>query len=1386
MAKRNRNWLSKRRILFGILVAVACTFAALRHPWVRGELHDLVAKAIHDELGLNADLGPVGFELPFRIVASDIRLDHPEHGALARARRLVIEPSLTDLLLAELELKRIQIEGARVRLAVREGKVVNLPHFELSEDADASSRIPLEQLILRQAQFDLDMYPHGSASLEQVSLLLQVEDGVRVQVKVESRGGHVRHVLGEERIDVLKAHARFSPDRIGIEELSLVSAPLQLRVVDVDAELPLEHGRYKGQIITRADIGRLTQLPHGYELPDMHGHLGFNGDVEGTGKQWHAAGKVTGDQFTIEGNGTGLLDLKVDATDEEVRVLKGSVMHVIEGGGVAKLSARLGLGPGLPLEAEGDIPDLQLHKLMKQLGISPDSVAYWDMAGKFKLKGKCDPLDLNGPIEARNHEYRTMDGPWHDPSAQVVIGTQPAGLLKGRVSVRPDALRFEGLKGHIDKSALEVDLMFGFGDWMEVHARSDDFDLADAPHLLGMEIEGKGRFKLDVVGTYSFPYPVLTGSMQLKDFALAGYRVGKIKGTAKMEQAGLAVRFSDMEVEKNDSRYVIDDMLLDFTKHFAVDATGRVQRMSLADFYHTFGLEEDEDFTPYQGEFSGATKVRYTLGFPEDTPSGTLAVDIFADVKEASAHDVTFGRGKLDARWQWREIDKGTAGARLTLEQLHLRKGAGSLHARGTMDYGGALKMTATAQNLPLGQTEPFAEAMPGVSGVYSALAKIGGTLSTPLVHTDVNIAGVALNDQALGDARLYVRLTHKDDPWVVATAGWDLDAPPKGEKCARARMGLATADWQADPDEPAPPLAYLVCGRGLDGHVDLDVAVGVADGVPLRGLVGVNDLPTATFFERRHRRQTPIDGVVRGKLDMRDGLLDDVDSLVGSLVLDRVTIGQAGNSLSNDGPVRLKLTRRGFDVERAAFRARGSRLTLGGSGSLVRGLAINAKGDVDLGALAGLVSAVEQSAGRVALDMKVTGRVEAPNVYGEAALSGGELKLAAFDHSFQDVDGRVTFSANQVLLEELNADVAGGHVRVHGTASLDGSSLARYEVFARGKDLAIAPMDGVQVAVAGNTKLAWKDGQRIPTLTGTVRLQRASYTRPFRLSLTDQLTGFTAQREEAERYDPELDRVAIDVRVIDDTPLRVSNNLLDAELRIEDSEDPFRVVGTDQRLGVLGTLAIQRGVLRFRNTDFDVESGRVVFEDRHRVHPRFDVRARTQIRRTGELSGPRWLIGLHAVGDADTLALDMSSEPSLAKEDIALLLTVGMTRAEADRLQGGLGSSAALEALASVSGVDREVRRALPVIDDFSVSSAYSVRTNRTEPQITVGKQLSERSRAEATTGLGQDSNFRTGVEWRLNDQAGVEASYDNVETTTSSQFGNVGVDLRWRLEFD
>jgi translocation and assembly module TamB len=159
----------------------------------------------------------------------------------------------------------------------------------------------------------------------------------------------------------------------------------------------------------------------------------------------------------------------------------------------------------------------------------------------------------------------------------------------------------------------------------------------------------------------------------------------------------------------------------------------------------------------------------------------------------------------------------------------------------------------------------------------------------------------------------------------------------------------------------------------------------------------------------------------------------------------------------------------------------------------------------------------------------------------------------------------------------------------------------------------------------------------------------------------------------------------------------------------------------------------------------------------------------------------------MHAHGDADDLKIDLTSDPALAQDDIFLLLTVGLTRAELDQAQSAaVGESVALEALGTLSGADRAVTDAVPVIDEFRFGSEYSSRTGRTEPTVTIGKRLTERVRANVTTGLAESREVRSNVEWRLNNRVSVETSYDNVNDISSSALGNLGADVRWRLEFE
>jgi len=205
------------------------------------------------------------------------------------------------------------------------------------------------------------------------------------------------------------------------------------------------------------------------------------------------------------------------------------------------------------------------------------------------------------------------------------------------------------------------------------------------------------------------------------------------------------------------------------------------------------------------------------------------------------------------------------------------------------------------------------------------------------------------------------------------------------------------------------------------------------------------------------------------------------------------------------------------------------------------------------------------------------------------------------------------------------------------------------------------------------------------------------------------------------------------------------------------------------------------------RDRPFTITDGDISFSNAARLEPHFDVHASTDVRRNVELGQLYWHVGMHAWGTPDAFQFELTSDPHLSQDDIALLLAVGMTHAELAQLQtSNLTSTAAVEALAAVTGVEREVQRALPAIDDVHIASAYSPRTQRTEPQLHVGKRIADRVRLNASTALSQSRDFSTGLEYQLNDKTSVGAIYSSRARTSVSQLGDVGVDLKWRLEFD
>src|SRR5581483_9694252 len=127
-------------------------------------------------------------------------------------------------------------------------------------------------------------------------------------------------------------------------------------------------------------------------------------------------------------------------------------------------------------------------------------------------------------------------------------------------------------------------------------------------------------------------------------------------------------------------------------------------------------------------------------------------------------------------------------------------------------------------------------------------------------------------------------------------------------------------------------------------------------------------------------------------------------------------------------------------------------------------------------------------------------------------------------------------------------------------------------------------------------------------------------------------------------------------------------------------------------------------------------------------------------------------------------------------------------TRAEIDQIRGGLavaGAGAALEAL-NMTGTGSKLKESINIVDDFRFGSGYSPRTGRSEPQVTVGKQISQDVRAQVTTSVAEQRDLRAVTMLRLSNSVSAQASYDNMHTAISSAVGNIGVDLKWHLDFE
>ena len=809
------------------------------------------------------------------------------------------------------------------------------------------------------------------------------------------------------------------------------------------------------------------------------------------------------------------------------------------------------------------------------------------------------------------------------------------------------------------------------------------------------------------------------------------------------------------------------------------------------------------------------SEVSFVLGRPGDDPGGVLDVELWGRNLYLTGFDEAIDHADLHYRYTWLQRSRGFRGARHNLEFVRARYAGGAIQASGNIDLGGQMHFVGNVHDVRLPETNMAGR---NAGGTLNASGSLEGQPDGQRWNIDGDVRGLNVASRNLGEVFFHVRSrpdgARSSDPRArPPRLYWSMDANALngGMRIAGGLMvPWRTTSWRDVDGEVHPDWDRDWSHSLVDGHVEMTRAI---DLVPL--------LPARVAA----RLGSDAHAIVRARVDIEHGVLGDLDHADARLDVSELDVGAQGLRLAlsptenlaacvHDGAVWIEQgAARSFTacarvpaqvLGRSAARGdaalspahfigpEGTQLGISGGGTLAGRLGVTLDGRVDLARIAQLAPGVTWARGTGNFMVQATGTTANPQLRGTFELHHGALAASMLPDPVEDIDLLVRLDGNSVVLDRAVASLGASSINLTGgLAHLQGFDLDRLDVPVRVQNLSLVPTTGVEVALDANTRLLWNPGEQLPLFSGDVTLTRVRYTRPVNLSQDQSGETRVAGSDSAETpYNPDNDHVRINLTIHARDSIRVANNIADAEIRIAENERPFRVAGTDGRLGVLGTLVIPRGRVilpLFRGTDFEISNGRVEFDNPDRIQPNFDVNARTDVRRGADAARNQWRVALHAYGTPDRFSLDMSSEPSLSREDIVLLLTFGATRAELDQAgAGNVGQAIAVQAIASATGIDRTVRQAIPVIDDFRIGSAYSPSQGRTVPQVAIGRRVNDRVRVGATVNTTEQREMRATVDVRVTNHTSVQLGYDNINDQGSSQIGNLGADLRWRLEFE
>ena len=693
------------------------------------------------------------------------------------------------------------------------------------------------------------------------------------------------------------------------------------------------------------------------------------------------------------------------------------------------------------------------------------------------------------------------------------------------------------------------------------------------------------------------------------------------------------------------------------------------------------------------------------------------------------------------------EIDRAAAviafdPARVAVDSFTAELPAGTVAVNGVWDLAtDALDFAATAPALDLAAA-PLAGVLPGRLGGRLALqAVIAGTFDDPAATLNLTGEDLTLGGQPLGDR-----------------GGAYLDASWRDREVSAQGSLLGLFDFSGG-------------GRLERDAADLSISISSDQ------LAELVELATSTTLP-------DLAGSFTGTLAIQ-GDPRAPAALTARLELDRLTARYQGHAVANLEPVVARLAGGELSLDSVYLGEEGEPAAAEPASDLFVGGTVGFKGPA--GAPAALALHVQSSLSaawaklvvpQVDVDGKfevlatVGGTTDEPRVNGQGEMRGGRVLFAGFPHSFENLTATVLFYPQQVVLDSVAADFAGGHFRGAGRVGLDRLAEGEFDYRFQGTATGVSVRypEGFLLRGDANFSLtSTADGRQI---VGSADLDRAFYLEDVPVRVSQLLQRFLQrQRVEAGETDEDLASTLLNLTVRGPGALRVHNNLADLRGDVD-----LSIRGTLANPVVFGTVeASPGGKIVYADNDYKVERARLTFANPYKLDPAIDLVATTEVR--------DYDITLQLSGTLERLDVNFLSDPPLADLDVLALLTTGQTVG-----QESLGGASTAGGTAAAGGAQSFLYGQAASVVTERVNQLFGFDRLRVNPitgsggggtavAFTVGKQLSRDLYVTYSRDPTSSLDYVLQAEWTV--AAGVTL------VLTQNGSDSYAVDVRWEHRF-